>query len=131
MVDECMIFFDVLNYVLLIDGVRLLCVFIKVYLYVDFVVLEVLLVVSMSCNKLIVMDGVFSMDGDIVLLFELFVLVECYDVWLIVDDVYGLGVFGEKGVGVLLYFGLCLKCFVYVGIFGKVVGGLGVVIVVY
>ncbi|TXD61752.1 8-amino-7-oxononanoate synthase [Ralstonia sp. TCR112] len=127
--DECMIFSDALNHASLIDGARLSRAPIKVYPHVDLAALEALLAASTSRNKLIVTDGVFSMDGDIAPLPELLALAERYDAWLIVDDAHGLGVLGENGAGVLSHFGLHSQRIVYVGTFGKAAGGSGAAIV--
>ena len=129
--DECTIFSDTLNHASLIDGARLSRAPIKVYPHVDLAALETLLAASTSRNKLIVTDGVFSMDGDIAPLPELLALAERYDAWLIVDDAHGLGVLGEKGAGVLSHFGLRSKRLVYVGTFGKAAGGSGAAIVAH
>lgn len=129
--DECTIFSDALNHASLIDGARLSRAPIKVYPHVDLAALEALLAASTSRNKLIVTDGVFSMDGDIAPLPELLALAERYDAWLIVDDAHGLGVLGEKGAGVLSHFGLRSKRLVYVGTFGKAAGGSGAAIVAH
>ncbi|CAJ0687560.1 8-amino-7-oxononanoate synthase [Ralstonia edaphis] len=127
--DECTIFSDALNHASLIDGARLSRAPIKVYPHVDLAALEALLAASTSRNKLIVTDGVFSMDGDIAPLPELLALAERYDAWLIVDDAHGLGVLGENGAGVLSHFGLHSQRIVYVGTFGKAAGGSGAAIV--
>ena len=127
--EECTIFSDALNHASLIDGARLSRAPIKVYPHVDLAALEALLAASTSRNKLIVTDGVFSMDGDIAPLPELLALAERYDAWLIVDDAHGLGVLGENGAGVLSHFGLHSQRIVYVGTFGKAAGGSGAAIV--
>ena len=127
--EECTIFSDALNHASLIDGARLSRAPIKVYPHVDLAALEALLAASTSRNKLIVTDGVFSMDGDIAPLSELLALAERYDAWLIVDDAHGLGVLGESGAGVLSHFGLRSQRIIYVGTFGKAAGGSGAAIV--
>ena len=129
--EECTIFSDSLNHASLIDGARLSRAPVKVYPHVDLAALEALLAASTSRNKLIVTDGVFSMDGDIAPLPELLALAERYDAWLIVDDAHGLGVLGEKGAGVLSHFGLHSERIVYVGTFGKAAGGSGATIVAH
>ncbi|WKZ86796.1 8-amino-7-oxononanoate synthase [Ralstonia pickettii] len=129
--DECTIFSDALNHASLIDGARLSRAPVKVYPHVDVAALEALLAASTSRNKLIVTDGVFSMDGDIAPLPELLALAERYDAWLIVDDAHGLGVLGENGAGVLSHFGLRSQRLIYVGTFGKAAGGSGAAIVAH
>ncbi|WP_296226373.1 8-amino-7-oxononanoate synthase [Ralstonia sp. UBA689] len=129
--EECTIFSDALNHASLIDGARLSRAPIKVYPHVDLAALEAQLAASTSRNKLIVTDGVFSMDGDIAPLPELLALAERFDAWLIVDDAHGLGILGENGAGVLSHFGLRSERIIYVGTFGKAAGGSGAAIVAH
>ncbi|MFX7945887.1 aminotransferase class I/II-fold pyridoxal phosphate-dependent enzyme, partial [Acinetobacter baumannii] len=81
--QDCTIFSDALNHASLIDGARLSRARVLVYPHADVAALEALLAASTSRNKLIVTDGVFSMDGDIAPLPELLALAERYDAWLI------------------------------------------------
>ena len=129
--QDCTIFSDALNHASLIDGARLSRAQVLVYPHADLAALEAQLAASKSRNKLIVADGVFSMDGDIAPLPELLALAERYDAWLIVDDAHGLGVLGENGAGVLSHFGLHSERLVYVGTFGKAAGGAGAAIVAH
>ncbi|WP_104654845.1 8-amino-7-oxononanoate synthase [Ralstonia insidiosa] len=129
--QDCTIFSDALNHASLIDGARLSRARVLVYPHANVAALEALLAASTSRNKLIVTDGVFSMDGDIAPLPELLALAERYDAWLIVDDAHGLGVLGENGAGVLSHFGLHSERLVYVGTFGKAAGGAGAAIVAH
>ncbi len=129
--QDCTVFSDALNHASLIDGARLSRAPVKVYPHADVAALEALLAASTSRNKLIVTDGVFSMDGDIAPLPQLLALAERYDAWLIVDDAHGLGVVGEHGAGVLSHFGLRSERLVYVGTFGKAAGGSGAAIVAH
>lgn len=77
-------------------------------------------------RKLVVVDGVFSMDGDLAPLPELAALCQQEDAWLMVDDAHGLGVLGEAGRGTLSHF----KCSkddvpVLMGTLGKSFGTAG------
>lgn len=129
--EACTIFSDALNHASLIDGARLSRAPVLVYPHVDLAALEAQLAASTSRNKLIVTDGVFSMDGDIAPLPELLALAERFDAWLIVDDAHGLGVLGTEGAGVLSHFGLRSERIIYVGTFGKAAGGSGAAIVAH
>lgn len=75
--------------------------------------------------KLIVVDGVFSMEGDIVKLPELVRLAEKYKASVMVDDAHSLGVLGEKGHGTAAYFGLTDKVDLIMGTFSKSFASLG------
>lgn len=129
--QDCTIFSDALNHASLIDGARLSRAPVKVYPHADVAALEALLAASTSRNKLIVTDGVFSMDGDIAPLPALLALAERYDAWLIIDDAHGLGVLGADGTGVLSHFGLRSERIIYVGTFGKAPGSSGAAIVAH
>lgn len=79
-------------------------------------------------RKLVVVDGVFSMDGDVAPLPELLALCERHDALLVVDDAHGFGVLGEAGRGVLSHFGLSSSRIVYVGTLGKAAGVAGALV---
>jgi 8-amino-7-oxononanoate synthase len=76
-------------------------------------------------NKLIVVDGVFSMEGDLARLPEIVALAEQYNTGIMVDDAHGLGVVGEKGSGTASHFGLTDKVDVIMGTFSKSFASLG------
>jgi len=76
-------------------------------------------------NKLIVVDGVFSMEGDLARLPEIVALAEQYNTGIMVDDAHGLGVVGEKGAGTASHFGLTDKVDVIMGTFSKSFASLG------
>lgn len=57
-------------------------------------------------GKLVIVDAVYSMDGDVAPVPELIELVRKYDAWLLVDEAHSLGVLGETGHGIQEYFGL-------------------------
>ncbi|MFZ2269587.1 MAG: 8-amino-7-oxononanoate synthase [Azonexus sp.] len=103
------IFADKLNHASLIDAVQLA----KAqgadsqrYAHNDMAALERLLAASPAANKIIVSDTVFSMDGDLAPLPQLFALAERYDAWLVIDDAHGFGVLGTQGRGSLSHFNL-------------------------
>jgi 8-amino-7-oxononanoate synthase len=79
-----------------------------------------------DCRKLVVTDGVFSMDGDIAPLPEIVDLARQYDAMVMVDDAHGSGVLGENGRGTLEHFGLTLDDIdILTGTFSKALGGPG------
>ena len=75
--------------------------------------------------KLIVADGIFSMDGDIVPLPEMVALAEKYDADIMIDDAHSLGVLGHQGRGTADHFGLTDKVDLIMGTFSKSFGSLG------
>ncbi len=77
-------------------------------------------------NRLIVVDAVFSMDGDMAPLAELAALAQKYDAWLMADDAHGFGVLGESGAGSAEFFGLDQQQLpVLMGTLGKGLGSFG------
>lgn len=100
------VFADKLNHASLIDAMQLAKAngaTVQRYPHKDIAALERLLAGSAAAVKLIVTDSVFSMDGDLAPLPELFALAERYDAWLIIDDAHGFGVLGPHGEGALAY----------------------------
>jgi 8-amino-7-oxononanoate synthase len=75
--------------------------------------------------KLIVIDGIFSMEGDIANLPEIVRLSEKYQASIMVDDAHSLGVLGEKGAGTASHFGLTDKVDLIMGTFSKSLASLG------
>jgi len=122
---EDAIFSDVLNHASLIDGVRLSRARVVRYPHADLGFLSGALAESSASTKLIVTDGVFSMDGDIAPLPALLDLCERHDAWLLVDDAHGFGVMGPQGRGSPAHFGLRSSRIVYVGTLGKAAGVAG------
>lgn len=78
-----------------------------------------------SSMKLIVVDGIFSMEGDIVRLPEIVDLAQKYNADIMVDDAHALGVIGEQGRGTASHFGLTDKVSLIMGTFSKSFGSLG------
>ncbi|OIN00764.1 8-amino-7-oxononanoate synthase [Polynucleobacter sp. QLW-P1DATA-2] len=72
--------------------------------------------------KLIVIDGVFSMDGDIAPIKELLEIAEQYDALLLIDDAHGFGVLGERGHGLLEQENIYSNRIIYIGTLGKAAG---------
>jgi 8-amino-7-oxononanoate synthase len=75
--------------------------------------------------KLIVVDGIFSMEGDIVKLPELVRLADKYDATIMVDDAHAIGVIGKNGSGTSSHFGLTDKVDLIMGTFSKSLASLG------
>jgi 8-amino-7-oxononanoate synthase len=78
-----------------------------------------------TAGKLIVTDGVFSMQGDIAKLPEICALAKKYGARVMVDDSHALGVLGEGGRGTASYFGLEKEVDIYMGTFSKSLASLG------
>lgn len=100
------IFADKLNHASLIDAAQLSRARHHRYPHNDMAALEQLLAASDARSKVIVTDAVFSMDGDLAPLAELFALAERFDAWLVVDDAHGFGVLGPQGQGSLAHCGV-------------------------
>lgn len=81
--------------------------------------------IPVEAGKLIVVDGVFSMEGDIINLPEVCRLAEKYNAAVMVDDAHAIGVLGEKGAGTSNYFGLTDKVDLIMGTFSKSLASLG------
>jgi 8-amino-7-oxononanoate synthase len=122
---EDAIFSDALNHASLIDGVRLSRARVVRYPHADLGFLSGALAESDARTKLIVTDGVFSMDGDVAPLPAMLDLCERHDAWLLVDDAHGFGVMGREGRGSPSHFGLHSPRIVYVGTLGKAAGVAG------
>lgn len=114
---------DELNHGSIIDGVRLTKASRAVYGHNDMSELEAVLKAHESSDrKLIITDGVFSMDGDIAPLDEVTKLAEEYNAMVYVDDCHGEGVLGEGGAGIVDHFGLQGKVDFETGSFSKALG---------
>jgi 8-amino-7-oxononanoate synthase len=99
------VFEDRLNHASLLDGGLISGAKFKRYAHADVDNLNAFLKKATG-NKLIVTDGVFSMDGDFAPLKALSDAAKASSAWLMVDDAHGLGVIGEHGGGLLEYYGL-------------------------
>ncbi|HEY3433838.1 MAG TPA: 8-amino-7-oxononanoate synthase [Rhodocyclaceae bacterium] len=120
------VFADRLNHASLIDAALASRAEHKRYAHNDVAALEKLLAASTAKRKLILTDAVFSMDGDVAPLAQIFELAERYDAWLVIDDAHGFGVLGPQGRGSLAHFGLpASPRIVLMGTFGKAAGVAG------
>lgn len=99
------VFEDRLNHASLLDGGLFSGAKFKRYAHADVAGLHANLD-NAAGNKLVVTDGVFSMDGDFAPLNELALAARKHNAWLMVDDAHGLGVIGEHGGGIVEHFGL-------------------------
>ena len=124
---EDFILSDELNHASIIDGARLSRATIKVFRHKDVAHCEELLqeVANEPGKKLVITDGVFSMDGDIGPVGELAALCEKYGAIMMVDDAHASGVLGRNGRGSVDHFGVHGKVDVQVGTLSKAIGALG------
>ena len=117
---------DSLNHASIIDGCRLSGAAIHVFRHKNLDHLEGLLKNTMTMRRrLIVSDGVFSMDGDIASLPGLVFLAEKYGAILMVDDTHAIGVLGNTGRGSVEHFGLGNRVHIQMGTLGKALGSFG------
>jgi glycine C-acetyltransferase len=116
---------DELNHASIIDAVRLSRPAQKViYPHSDMDALrEGLAAAPRDARKLIVTDGVFSMEGDLAKLPDIVELGREHEAVVVVDDSHGVGVLGETGRGVVEHFGLLGEVDVLTGTLGKALGG--------
>jgi 8-amino-7-oxononanoate synthase len=119
------VFADKLNHASLNDALVLSRAEFKRYPHQDLAALESQLAASQARRKLVLVDAVFSMDGDIAPVPELLALCERYDAWLMLDDAHGFGVLGEHGAGVLEYFNISSPRIIYMATLGKAAGVAG------
>lgn len=120
------VFEDRLNHASLLDAGLLSGARFQRFRHNDVAHLREQLQASDARHKLIVVDGVFSMDGDLAPLPELAQLTQEFDAWLMVDDAHGLGCLGATGAGCLEHF--CLneeQVPILMGTLGKAFGSFG------
>ena len=117
---------DELNHASIIDGSRLSRATIKVFPHRDVNgARQIVRDLPRTARKLLITDGVFSMDGDLGALPELCGLAEEYGLIMMVDDAHASGVFGRHGRGTVDHFGLHGRVDVQVGTLSKAIGALG------
>ncbi len=120
------IIIDKLNHASIIDGCRLSEAVLRVYPHKNMDSLEKILKKSQSYNlRLIITDGIFSMDGDIAPLPEIVALAKKYHALVMIDDAHGTGVLGKEGRGTIEYFNLEGHIDIQMGTLSKTLGTLG------
>jgi len=124
---EDVIISDELNHASIIDGCRLSRAEIKVFPHKDVEACEKILkeLAGRSCRKLLITDGVFSMDGDIAPLPGLVELAEKYGCIMMIDDAHASGVLGRNGRGTVDHYNLHGRVDIQVGTLSKAIGALG------
>ncbi|HOY70782.1 MAG TPA: 8-amino-7-oxononanoate synthase [Methylotenera sp.] len=119
------IFADKLNHACLNDGGYYSLAEFKRFAHNDVQALEKLLKASTAKHKIIAVDAVFSMDGDIAPIPEYLALCEQYDAYLYIDDAHGFGVLGKHGAGTLGHFNLKSPRIIMMATLGKAAGVAG------
>lgn len=115
---------DALNHASLIDGIRLCKAKRFRYAHSDMADLEAQLQEAAGCRvRLIITDGVFSMDGDLAVLDRIVDLAERYDAVVVVDDSHATGVLGPKGRGTPAHCGVADRIEIITSTLGKTLGG--------
>jgi glycine C-acetyltransferase len=122
--EEDAIISDELNHASIIDGIRLCKAVRYRYKHSDMADLEAKLIEAQSQrNRIIVTDGVFSMDGDIAKLDEICALAEKYEALVMTDECHAAGFIGRTGRGAPEYCGVLDKVDIITGTLGKALGG--------
>jgi glycine C-acetyltransferase len=117
---------DELNHASIIDGCRLSRASIKVFPHKNVgAARRILTELPTSQRKLLITDGVFSMDGDLGALPDLCALAEEFNCIMMVDDAHASGVFGKNGRGTIDHFGMHGRVDIQVGTLSKAFGALG------
>lgn len=120
------IIFDETDHASIIEGKRLSFANALKFRHNDMDNLEhVLQKCPIEAAKLIVVDGVFSMEGDIVKLPDLVKIADRYNASVMVDEAHGLGVLGNKGRGTCDHFGIVDKVDIIMGTFSKSLASIG------
>lgn len=121
------IYTDQLNHASLIDGARLSRAEVRIFPHMDLAALRTMLASDAGNfrRRLIAVDGVFSMDGDIFPLADLVPLAREFGAWTYVDDAHGTGVLGANGRGSAEHCGVEGELDVLMGTLGKALGTVG------
>lgn len=116
---------DKLDHASIVDGCRLAFGEVKRYKHNDMADLERVLSDNDGRGKLIIVDGVFSMEGDIVNLTEVLRLAKKYSARLMIDDAHGIGVLGKTGRGTAEHFGVESQVDLLMGTYSKSLASIG------
>ncbi|MHA2249718.1 MAG: aminotransferase class I/II-fold pyridoxal phosphate-dependent enzyme [Candidatus Kariarchaeaceae archaeon] len=117
---------DAYNHASIVDGCRLALSETRAYMHNDMTDLErVLKSIPKDAGKLIVSDGVFSMEGDLAKLPEISELAEQYDAKILIDDAHAVGYLGKRGEGTGGHFNMMDKVDIVVGTFSKSFASIG------
>jgi len=120
------IFSDEFNHGSIVDGCKLSYAKKIIFRHIDMKDLETKIsTVPNNTPKMITIEGVFSVEGDLVPLPEVINIAKKYNAILMIDDAHGVGVMGEKGGGTAQHFGLESKIDIIMGSFDKALGGMG------
>lgn len=120
------VYSDKLNHASLIDGCRLSRAEVRIFPHRDIATLRRMLATDTGFRRrMIVVDSVFSMDGDLFPLDELAEIAEENGAWTYVDDAHATGVLGERGTGSVEHFGVEGRIDVVMGTLGKALGTAG------
>ena len=126
--DRDLLISDELNHASIIDGGRLSKAVRKIYPHKDMQALKAILEspeARGARRKMIVTDGVFSMDGDVAPLPEISALADKHGAFVMVDDAHASGVMGKNGRGTPSHFGLSDRIQIQIGTLSKAVGAVG------
>ncbi len=119
------VFVDRVDHASILDGCRLSFGTTRKYLHNDMVALDKTLAACEDNGKLIVVDGVFSMHGDIADLPGIVKVAARHDAVVMVDDAHGIGVLGDRGRGTADHFGLTQQVHLIMGTFSKSLASVG------
>lgn len=123
---QSVVFEDRLNHASLIDGGLYSGARFRRYPHLDIARLESDIAAAEEADKLVVTDGVFSMDGDIAPLDQICSIAQRHNGMCMVDDAHGFGVLGKNGAGSAVHFGLDQQQLpVYMATLGKGIGSFG------
>ena len=123
--EEDVLISDALNHASIIDGIRLCKAQRKIYRHMDIDHLREVLEASRDArHRLVITDGVFSMEGEIAPLPEIRELCDRFDAIMVIDDSHATGVLGETGRGTPEHFGMHGEVDIVTSTLGKALGGM-------